>query len=216
VFVARALGGAASDYGGVSRGPGRIQRALLAHLLGEDAPVGPFAGEPGFEPVSALARRVFGVVEPTDSQRASVRRALRSLAERGLVELERGPNGRTYGQRRRRRTRYLAACSGRDCEWCETTVRHRHPSTLVLEQLREISPTPDRDVADAREFGFHEWRGSEWTDFTLEPHRVDVTELHARRKPTAAETAAVDAAIGARIARAVRSAGGAADTARSE
>lgn len=69
----------------MSRGPGRVQRALLDWLRTD--PEGTF-GDSGPVDVSITeaARAVFGVSEPTDAQRAPIRRAAHRLAAAGLIQ----------------------------------------------------------------------------------------------------------------------------------
>ncbi|MGW7674686.1 hypothetical protein ACWGJX_48115 [Streptomyces sp. NPDC054775] len=76
--------------------------------------------------VTGLARVVYGVEQPTDTQRAAVRRAIRRLEAGGHVEVHRLPVGRTYTQQRAhprfwppRYDRCLAVCTGKDdCPGC--------------------------------------------------------------------------------------------------
>jgi len=62
-----------------------VQRALLDYLAAD--PSGTY-GDTGPVDVSVTeaARAVFGVTDPTDAQRASVRRAARRLAAAGLIQ----------------------------------------------------------------------------------------------------------------------------------
>jgi hypothetical protein len=73
----------------MSRGPGRVQNALLDWLSTDPKGTYGRAGSQSLGPVDAsiteAARAVFGVSEPTDAQRASVRRAARGLAAAGLI-----------------------------------------------------------------------------------------------------------------------------------
>jgi hypothetical protein len=69
----------------VSRGPGRVQRALLDYLSTD--PKGTFMDTgPVDVSVTEAARAIFGAAEPSDAQRASVRRAARGLAAAGLIQ----------------------------------------------------------------------------------------------------------------------------------
>lgn len=60
----------------MSRGPGVVQRAILDCIAA--------AGDEEIL-MSELARTVFGTGDPTESQRASVRRAVRQLSRAGLI-----------------------------------------------------------------------------------------------------------------------------------
>jgi hypothetical protein len=72
----------------MSRGPGRVQRAILNYLATD--PAGYIAGgAPDSVTVSAVAAVIFGTYRPTDAQRSSVRRAVRQLAAAGLVKADR-------------------------------------------------------------------------------------------------------------------------------
>ncbi|MEU2872987.1 hypothetical protein ABZ769_27950 [Streptomyces olivoreticuli] len=106
---------------------GKVQRAVLAHLRSEPAGRSRIDGAPNLTSVSQLARVVYVVTEPSDAQRAAVRRAVRGLEVQELVEVHRRGVGRTYRQRRAhpRRTypRYeyqLAPCPGpqEECAGC--------------------------------------------------------------------------------------------------
>ncbi|MGW7674414.1 3'-5' exonuclease [Streptomyces sp. NPDC054775] len=88
------------DTGGVSRGLGRVQRAVLAYVRSEPGGLSGIDGTPLAASVTGLARVVYGVEQPTDAQRAAVRRAVRRLEAGGHVEVHRRPVGRTYTQQR--------------------------------------------------------------------------------------------------------------------
>lgn len=188
----------------MSRGMGPVQLGVLEYLRGEHAGRSDIDGTPRWESVIALARQHYQEDVPTDAQRASMRRALRRLAALGLVEVRRGPTGGTYRQHRHRRRRYLTACQGPGCLWC-VHVRHREYSSLLAEQLAQISGThADRELANLDRYGWHEWLGDPWHDYDLTEHTVAVTELHARRALTTAEHHAAMDAVRAYIAAAVR------------
>jgi hypothetical protein len=80
----------------------------------------------GHASVTGLARVVYGAEQPSDAQRAAVRRAVRRLEAGGHVEAHRLRVGRTYAQQRAhprfwppRYDRRLAVCTGKDgCPGC--------------------------------------------------------------------------------------------------
>jgi hypothetical protein len=92
----------------LSRGHGRIQRAILDYLATD--PGGRYkSGAPMVMPLYRVTCAIFGVSRPTDSQRASARRAARQLHRAGLISLtERlpawgkdDPDWRSYWRRSR-------------------------------------------------------------------------------------------------------------------
>ncbi|MEU0111495.1 hypothetical protein ABZ313_39960 [Streptomyces sp. NPDC006251] len=84
----------------MSRGLGRVQRAVLAYVHSEPAGRSDVDGTPLAASVTGLARVVYGVEQPSDAQRAAVRRAARRLEAAGHVEVHRLRVGRSYTQRR--------------------------------------------------------------------------------------------------------------------
>ncbi|MEU8717918.1 hypothetical protein [Streptomyces sp. NPDC048663] len=110
----------------MSRGLGRVQRAVLAYVRSEPGGRSTIDGTPLAASITGLARVVYGVEQPTDAQRAAVRRAVRRLEAGGHVEVHRRPVGRTYTQQRAhprfwppRYDRRLAVCTGKDgCPGC--------------------------------------------------------------------------------------------------
>jgi hypothetical protein len=76
----------------VSRGLGHVQQAVIKYLNTD--PGGNLATGPGDVPLTAVTRAVFKTDAPTDAQRASTRRAVRSLAAKGLVLTGRCAAGR--------------------------------------------------------------------------------------------------------------------------
>ena len=177
----------------MSRGFGAVQRRLLEHLLTEDAGAYEQTGEPVWESVPTLAGMVYGNAGPSDAQCASVRRALRRLAQAQLVDVTRARVQRTYRQRRRHRSRYLTACAGPACLLCDY-VRRRTPirigGTLVEQQLREISGDDAAlEIERLHRYGWHEWLGNPWNDFSTEVFDVHVSTTLARRHLTNDELA---------------------------
>jgi hypothetical protein len=89
----------------MSRGPGRIQQAVLGYLATD--PAGHIAGgAPDSVPVSAIAAVIFGTKTPTDAQRSSVRRAIRTLAAAGKVKTSRGSTWFTDYERKYQQYRH--------------------------------------------------------------------------------------------------------------
>ncbi|MGF1427501.1 hypothetical protein [Kitasatospora sp. LaBMicrA B282] len=110
----------------MSRGLGRIQRAVLAHLATEPLGRSALTGLPAWSSVREIAAAVFGVERASEAQVASVRRAVRTLAAAGWIDYERlALEGVTYVQQRgvprRPPPRWEArieACTGAGCPAC--------------------------------------------------------------------------------------------------
>ncbi|MFF4227401.1 hypothetical protein ACFYZH_31765 [Streptomyces abikoensis] len=177
---------------------------MLAFLRGEPGGRSELDGTPLFASVTTLARRVYAVEEPTDAQRASVRRALRRLEASGLVELRRMGVGRSYRQRRahprRAVPRYeqrLAACTGDGCEGCAAGDRASTYFTadvvaMFIDYFGTL-PEADRELWRATARGWHLYsvplpRPAE--DYRTYP--IEVTELCARRALSADEQERAD------------------------
>lgn len=113
-----------------------MQRAVLAYVRSEPKGRSDIDGTPLAAPVTGLARVAYGTGQPSDAQRAAVRRAVRRLEAGGHVEVRRLRTGRTYTQQRAhprfwppRYDRRLAVCTGKDgCPGCAAGDR---PSTYV-------------------------------------------------------------------------------------
>jgi hypothetical protein len=105
---------------------GRVQRALLDWLATD--PEGTFGGAVSSGPVDVsiteAACAIFGASEPTDAQRASVRRAARKLADAGLIQ----SNGRR-GWDARPDAHYIRR--GREVQLSETFIQ-RLPTKAEL------------------------------------------------------------------------------------
>ena len=109
----------------MSRGRGRVQRAILDYLATD--PSGTFrSGVPESTPLYRVTCAVFGVSRPTDSQRASVRRAARQLHRAGLIRVDERVWDYSRGRRYQRRSRY--AVPGRELE--DVVVSEMHISRL--------------------------------------------------------------------------------------
>jgi hypothetical protein len=126
----------------VSRGHGHVQRAILGYLATD--PSGRYkSGAPRDTRLYQLTCGVFGVSRPTDSQRASVRRAVRQLHRAGLIKMQERvpvwgkdhPAWRGYW----RRSRY--PLPGRELE--EVAISEMHVSRLL---------TPEEAVAEKARF----------------------------------------------------------------
>ncbi|MEU1519444.1 hypothetical protein ABZ490_46250 [Streptomyces sp. NPDC005811] len=141
-----------------------MQRAVLAYVRSEPGGLSGLSGLSGIDgtrlatSVTGLARVVYGAEEPSDAQRAAVRRAVRRLEAGDHVEVHRLRVGRTYTQQRAhphfwppRYDRRLAVCIGKDgcpveldchfesiCESC----------TLFVTTI-EFRPTLERQRDDA-------------------------------------------------------------------
>lgn len=93
----------------MSRGHGRVERAILDHV----ATTPPLKGAP----MSQLASAVYGVDEPTRSQMVSTRRAVRKLESEGLVETWRDRCYSTPGRTYQRRGQKGAWCTAEGERW---------------------------------------------------------------------------------------------------
>jgi hypothetical protein len=138
----------------VSRGLGRIQRAVLDHLvsLGENED-----GIPRKAPVYQIAVAVFQTDQPTDAQVSSVRRAVRTLANSRKVVTDRDlrypfedPHSRTY-ERRSKPFKHRG-------QWW------RYQQTVPISETWVWLPpnlTPEQEEAAAKRFEelVNRWRG---------------------------------------------------------
>ncbi|MFG3296604.1 hypothetical protein ACGF3G_48480 [Streptomyces sp. NPDC048179] len=105
----------------MSRGLGRVPRAVLAYVRSKPDGHSDIDDTPLPASVTGLARVVYGVEQPTDAQRAAVRRTVRRLQAGGHIEAHRLHVGRTYTQQRAhprfwppRYDRRPAVCTGKD------------------------------------------------------------------------------------------------------
>ncbi len=179
-----------------------MQRAVLAYVRSEPGGRSTIDGTPLAASITGLARVVYGVDQPTDAQRAAIRRAVRRLEADGHVEVHRRPVGRTYTQQRAhprfwppRYDRRLAACTGKDdCPGCEAGDR---PSTyftadvvaMFIEHYGTLTEA-DRQLWRATAHGWHLYpvllpRPAD--DYRT--YEVEITELCVRRVLTAEEHA---------------------------
>ncbi|MER6687440.1 hypothetical protein [Streptomyces olivaceoviridis] len=189
----------------MSRGLGRVQRAVLAYVLSEPGGRSGIDGTPLATSVTHLARVVYGAGTPSDAQRAAVRRAVRPLEAGGLVEVHRLPVGRTYTQQRAhprflppRYDRRLAVCTGEDgCPGCAAGDR---PSTYFDAGLAAMSADHYGTLAEAER---QLWRATRhgWHLYPVplprpaddyRSYEVEVTELCIRRALTGEEHAQAD------------------------
>ena len=208
-----AQGRRALDPGVVSRGMGRIQRAVLAHLRAEPGGLSALTGLPGWVPVHQLAAAVYGVEAASDGQRASVRRPLRLLEAAGLVDVQRlALEGLTYTQQRGAPRHpvpvygpwRIEVCAGADCEHCRAG-RLKYPGTAMgmdvidalLEQNGYIQGQVQRFAREGWHWVSHERPGAQ----RRRAVQVTISETCARRATTADERAAGDRALRAYVAR---------------
>ncbi|MDW8478383.1 hypothetical protein R3L02_42305 [Streptomyces scabiei] len=178
----------------MSRGLGRVQRAVLAYVRSEPGGLSAVDGTPLAASVTGLARVVYGAEQPTDAQRAAVRRAVRRLEAGGHVEVHRLRVGRTYTQQRAhprfwapRYDRRLAVATGKDgCPGCAAGDR---PSTyfiadvvaMFIEHYGTLAEA-DRQLCRATAHGWHLYpvplpRPAD----DYRSYEVEVTELCVRR-----------------------------------
>ncbi|MGV9884480.1 hypothetical protein [Streptomyces sp. NPDC003006] len=182
---------------------GKVQRAVLAYLRSEPAGRSRFDGAPNLTSVSQLARVVYEVTEPSDAQRAAVRRAVRGLQDQELIEVHRRGVGRTYRQRRAhpRRTypRYeyhLAPCPGpqEECAGCAVgdVARFDFDRDVVELFVHHFGGLMEanRQLWRSTLHGWH-WYAVEQPrpDSDYRTYEVEVTELCARRALTVDEHA---------------------------
>ena len=121
----------------MSRGHGRVQRAIVDYLATD--PGGRFQwGEPRGISLYRVTCAVFGVSQPTDSQRASVRRAVRQLHGAGLIYLEERITVWAKGDRNRR-------SYWRRSRW-STPARGLEEVSISEMNVRRL-PTPEEDAA---------------------------------------------------------------------
>lgn len=179
-----------------------MQRAVLAYVRSEPGGLSTVDGTSLAASVTGLARIVYEVEQPTDAQRAAVRRAVRSLEAGGQVEVRRLRVGRTYTQQRAhprfwppRYDRRLAMCTGKDdCPGCAAGDR---PSTyftadvvaMFIEHFGSLAEG-DRQLWRATGHGWHLYpvplpRPAD--DYRT--YEVEITELCVRRALTAEEHA---------------------------
>ncbi|TBO58155.1 hypothetical protein EYS09_18945 [Streptomyces kasugaensis] len=186
----------------MSRGLGRVQRAVLAYVRSEPGGLSTADGTPLAASVTGLARFVYGVEQPTDAQRAAVRRAVRRLEAGGHVEVHRRPVGRTYTQQRAhprfwppRYDRRLAVCTGKDdCPGCAADDRPSMYFTagvvaMFIEHYGSLAEG-DRQLWRATAHGWHLYpvplpRPAD--DYRT--YEVEITELCVRRALTDEEHA---------------------------
>ncbi|WP_438289578.1 hypothetical protein [Streptomyces sp. HUAS TT7] len=154
------------------------------------------------------------MAEPSDAQRAAVRRAVRSLQKQELIEVQRRGVGRAYRQRRAhpRRTypRYeyqLAPCPGpeQDCSGCTVgdVARFdfdRDVVELFLHHFGDLTEA-NRQLGRATLRGWH-WYSEEQPrpDSDYRTYKVEITELCARRALTADEHAHAEQQLGEHLA----------------
>lgn len=179
-----------------------MQWAVLAYVRSEPGGRSHFDGTPLAASVTGLARVVYGVEQPSDAQRAAVRRAVRRLEAEGHVEVHRRRVGRTYTQQRAhprfsppRYDRRLAVCTGKDgCQGCAAGDRPAMYFTadvvaMFIEHYGTLAKA-DRQLWRATAHGWHLYpvplpRPAD--DYRT--YDVEITELCVRRALTDEEHA---------------------------
>ncbi|WBP91949.1 hypothetical protein [Kitasatospora cathayae] len=196
----------------MSRGLGRVQQAVLAHLATEPLGRSPLTGLPVWEPVREIAAAVFHVPQASGAQLASVRRAVRTLAAADLVDHRRlALDGVTYvhqrGTPRRPVPRWevrIEVCAGAGCPACAAGT-FRYPGEamsldVINALLEQNGYVPGQVEAFVRQ-GWH------WNHYEIpgpqhrHPVTITVSEGCARRATTPQERAAGNRALDAYLAR---------------
>ncbi len=174
-----------------------MQRAVLACVRSEPGGRSDIDGTPLAASVTGLARIVYSAEQPSDAQRAAVRRAVRRLEADGHVEVHRLRVGRTYTQQRAhprfwppRYDRRLAVCTGKDdCPGCAAGDRPSLYFTadvvaMFIEHYGTLTEA-DRQLWRATAHGWHLY------PVPLPPpaddyrrYEIEITELCVRRTLT--------------------------------
>jgi hypothetical protein len=118
----------------MSRGHGRIEQAILAHV----ATIGPYDRTP----MRQLASLVYNTDEPTRAQMVSLRRAVQRLEGQGLVDSVRDSAYATPGRSYERR--------GRRAYWCTAQGEPWQSKTTPGRCLHCEAGVPQEDDADGR------------------------------------------------------------------
>lgn len=179
-----------------------MQRAVLAYVRSEPGGLSAVDGTPLAASVTGLARVVYGVEQPTDAQRAAVRRAVRRLEASGHVEVHRRPVGSTYTQQRAhprfrppRYDRRLVVCTGKDdCLGCTAGDRPSMYFTadvvaMFIEHYGSLAEG-DRQLWRATLYGWHLYPVPlSRPEDDYRTYEVEITELCVRRALTDEEHA---------------------------
>jgi hypothetical protein len=152
----------------MSRGLGSVQRAVLAVV------------EANAEGVAAdtIAKDLYGP-DPRRAQLESVRRALRTLRQRGLIDVSSRSVTRT-----RRSLKRIFDLSGCDAEFCPACARRTRRVRLqdrhrrIMRDLARRDPGWLQDLATAEASGFVHYAASVDRLVSIEPEAVD----HHRRR----------------------------------
>ncbi|WP_042404781.1 hypothetical protein [Streptacidiphilus carbonis] len=184
---------------------------VLAHLASEPGGRSAVTGLPGWVAVRELAAAVFSVESASEGQRASVRRALRTLAAAGLVDVERlAREGFVYRQERgaprfpvSRWEVRIEACGGSGCPACAAGTVRYPGEAMGLDVIDALLEQNGYVPGQVERFCRHGWH---WIHHELPgPQRrrsveVTVSEGCARRATTEAERAEGERALRAHIA----------------
>ena len=152
----------------MSRGLGSVQRAVLAAV--HASPVG--------LDTEAIASRLHGD-DPTASQRESVRRAIRTLRDRELIEVT--THWVTRPRRSLKRIFDLSGCDVGFCAACAQRMRRTRLQNRHRRAMRDnarIDPAWLQDLAAAEASGFVHYAASAERLITIDP---DVVDTHQRR-----------------------------------
>lgn len=152
----------------MSRGLGSVQRAVLAVVNANPAGLG----------TDAIASHLHGE-RPTPAQLESVRRAIRTLRDRELVDVT--THWVTQPRRSRKRVFALSGCDAGFCAGCAQRMRRvrlQDGHRRVMRDHARTDPGWLQDLAAAEASGFVHYAASQQRLVSAEPDAVD----HHRRR----------------------------------